>query len=732
MTTPTRDRRVGPSARHALPSIALAAIFAATLGVAFPGASQAAGGVRIASVVSGFTPDVTEQIAPSVTHQTGRVQTDSAGGQQVNIVTARAGDPSLRFQASLATGEAVGRESVGAQARAVSADGNRVIVAINGDVWGGYSSQTQDAPNGIHVQDGELMIAATDARPAFAVDASGRAMIGQVQIALSVTGPDLVPYPVDRLNQLRRPGEIVAYTSRFGPQTPAEGSGIEVVLGGLMGPLALGAAIPLTVLQTRDAGSQPISADQLILNGPTGTFLDALTPGALVTFSTTITPGFEGSRQLVTGRENILTGGAVDIHPRPAMADQLHPRTAIGVTAGGDVVMATVDGREPPYSTGVDLDELAQIMGAQGAVNAINLDGGGSTTIEIREPGDVEATLQNRPSDGKERAVANAILLVSTTPTGPPTQLFVRPPSATLYVGEKVSFTAKATDAAFNGVPVPASSIAWSIGGGSGTLTPDGRYAATAPGTATITATAIGLTAQLAVNVLPDTIPPAIDGTPVSRLTAQTTLTAKAVPLTVTWPAATDRGIGVASYEVQLSADGGSSWKGVKLEAPGRPRALIYVTPGAVMRVRVRALDKAGNVGDWAQGLRFRVIAYQDASAKIAFRGTWKATKSAPNFGGSVRYTLKKGGTATFAFTGSQVAWVALKGPDRGSAKILVDGKAAATVDGRASRTVVRRILYVKLFTGTGRHEIVVKALGTSGRPRVDMDALIVVMPIVD
>ncbi len=732
MTTPTRDRRVGSSARHALPSIALAAIVAATLSIGVPAPARAAGSVGAAAVVVGFAPETTEQIAGSVSHQVGRIQTDSAGGQEVHVVTARAGDPTLRFQASLATGDVVGRATVSAQARAVSTDGNRVIVAINGDVWGGYSSPTQDAPNGIHVQDGELMVASTDTRSAFAVDASGRATVGPAQITLSVTGMDMVPYPVDRLNQLRRAGEIVAYTSRFGSRTPQEGSGVEVVLGGLPGPLTIGAAFPLTVLEVREAGSQPISPGQVVLNGPAGTYLDTMTPGSMVTFATAITPGLEGTRQLVTGRENILTNGTVDIRPRPAIADQLHPRTGIGVTAAGDVVMVTVDGRQTPYSTGVDLDELAQIMSSQGAINAINLDGGGSTAIDVREPGDVEASLQNRPSDGKERAVANAILLVSTTPTGPPAQLFIRPPSATLYVGEKVAFEAKATDASFNGIPLSGSAVAWSSAGGAGALAPDGTYAASAPGADTITASAIGLSAQLAVNVQPDTVAPVIGGTPVSRLTAQTTLTAKAVPLTVTWPAAADRGTGVASYEVQRSADGGSSWSDVTVDAPGKPKAIVYATPGEVMRVRVRAIDKAGNPGDWSQGLRFRVIAYQDASGKIAFKGTWKSTKSAPNFGGTVKYTLKKGGTATFAFTGSQAAWVSLKGPDRGQAQVLLDGKAAATVDNRASKTVVRRVVYVKLFTGTGRHEIVVKSLGTSGRPRVDMDALIVVIPVGD
>ena len=552
-----------------------------------------------------------------------------------------------------------------------------------------------------------------------------------MQVGISITGPDLVPYPIDRLNQLRRAGEIVAYTSRFGPETPREASGSEVVLGGLMGPLAPSGSYPLMVMEVREAGSQPIQPDQVVLNAPGGTFVDTLAPGTTVTLTTSITPGFEATRQLVTGRENILTGGAVDIRPRPSMADQLHPRTGVGVTANGDVVIITVDGRQTPYSTGVDLDELAQLMTAQGAVNAINLDGGGSTAIDVREPGDVEASLQNRPSDGKERAVANALLLVSTTPTGPPAQLVVRPASATLYVGEKVTFTAGAMDAAYNGIPIPEGSATWTSSGGAGTLTPDGRYVASAPGAETISVSAIGLGGALNVNVMPDTVAPVIGGSPVSRLTANTTLTTKAVPLTVTWAAATDRGTGVKSYQVETSDDGGVSWKPVKMDAPGKPTALVYATPGDTMRVRVRAIDKAGNTGEWSQGLRFRVIAYQDASGKIAFKGTWKSTKSSPNFGGSIRYTMKKG-VATFAFTASQVAWISLKGPDRGAAQVLVDGKSAATVDGKASKTVVRRVVYVKLFTGTGRHEIAIKALGTSGRPRVDMDAFVVVIPVGD
>ena len=729
MWTPTRERRSRTGRLATLAPAALAALIAATL--AGPAASPAAGAdMRAASIVTGFVADATDQIAASATHLTGRIATDRSGGQEVHVVTARAGDPSLTFQASLATGEAVGRATVSSQARAVSSDGHRVIAAVNGDVWGGYASQTQDAPNGIHIQDGELMIASTDQRPAFGVDATGRATVGLAQVKLSLAGADLVPNRIDRLNQLRRAGEVVAYSSRFGPLTPHEASGTEVVLGGLMGPLAVGAVIPLTVMEIRTAGSMPIGPDQIVLNGPAGTYLDALMIGQPVTLSTTITPGWEGTRQLVTGRETILSGGAVTISPRPAIADQLHPRSAIGTTADGSVVIATVDGRQSPYSTGVDLDELAQLMLSQGAVNAINLDGGGSTTLDVREPGDVEASIVNRPSDGSQRAVANAILLLSSVPTGPPSQLVIRPPASTLYVGEEVSFVVKAMDAAFNGVPVPDSGAAWSLTAGPGELSPTGVYTAVEPGAATLTVSAIGLSAQLPVTVQPDTFAPVVGGTPISRLTAQTTLTLKTVPLTVTWPAATDRGTGIARYEVQRSADGGTTWSAVKTGAPTKPTAIVYVEPGDLARVRVRAIDKADNAGEWSQGLRFRVIAYQDTSSKIVFHGTWKKSASAPLFGGTLRYTLKKGGTATFAFTGSQVAWVSMKGRDRGAATVLIDGKAAATVDDKASATAVRRIVYVKLFTGTARHEIEIKSLGTTGRPRVDLDAILVIVPV--
>ena len=104
---------------------------------------------------------------------------------------------------------------------------------------------------------------------------------------------------------------------------------------------------------------------------------------------------------LVTAGRN--TGATARVAPQVR-----HPRTAAGVTADGHtLVLAVVDGRQPGYSAGATLPELAALMIRLGAVDAINLDGGGSSTFVYRPAQGPETV--NRPSDGRWRAVANAL-----------------------------------------------------------------------------------------------------------------------------------------------------------------------------------------------------------------------------------------------------------------------------------------------------------------------------------
>lgn len=84
-----------------------------------------------------------------------------------------------------------------------------------------------------------------------------------------------------------------------------------------------------------------------------------------------------------------------------------HPRTGVGYDAeAGKVLLVTVDGRQPGYSVGMTLRELAELFVSLGADAALNLDGGGSTTMVVN------GNVKGRPSDGNERPVSSALLVL--------------------------------------------------------------------------------------------------------------------------------------------------------------------------------------------------------------------------------------------------------------------------------------------------------------------------------
>lgn len=88
-----------------------------------------------------------------------------------------------------------------------------------------------------------------------------------------------------------------------------------------------------------------------------------------------------------------------------------NPRTAIGVNAKGQILLVVIDGRREG-SRGVTLVELAQVMRGLNAVHALNLDGGGSTTMVVK------GKVMNVPSDGNERKVSSAVLVLNGPDTG--------------------------------------------------------------------------------------------------------------------------------------------------------------------------------------------------------------------------------------------------------------------------------------------------------------------------
>jgi hypothetical protein len=203
------------------------------------------------------------------------------------------------------------------------------------------------------------------------------------------------------------------------------------------------------------------------------------------------------------------------------------------------------------------------------------------------------------------------------------------------------------------------------------------------------------------------------------------TATNAAVATTVTWSATDPGGAGVASYDLRRSVDGGAF---VAL-ASGMTTTTMNVglTPGHTYRFEVRARDRAGNLGGWVAGPTIRAYLPQQSYAGLVWKGTWKGATLDQCSGGSVRYATAAGASAAYSFTGRAIAWVTTLGPDRGSAKVYVDGVLVTTIDLHVTATTYRRVAFARSWSATGSHTLRIVVLGTAGHPRVDVDAFEVI-----
>ena len=157
--------------------------------------------------------------------------------------------------------------------------------------------------------------------------------------------------------------------------------------------------------------------------------------------------------------------------------DDLMPRNSIGLKADGTVVTFMADGRQSPYSVGMSLNDQAEFLAAQGVVTALYLDGGGSATCATKREGTSDLTIRNRPSDGVERTVASALLLVSTAENDGVFDHASLSPNNTIYTpNSQIQFSAIGVDANGGEAPLP-ENVTWTVADAkSGTIDANGLF----------------------------------------------------------------------------------------------------------------------------------------------------------------------------------------------------------------------------------------------------------------
>lgn len=110
----------------------------------------------------------------------------------------------------------------------------------------------------------------------------------------------------------------------------------------------------------------------------------------------------------------------------------------------------------------------------------------------------------------------------------------------------------------------------------------------------------------------------------------------------------------------------------------------------------------------------------------IRYRGGWSNARGSGYAGGSVTWSRTAGATARLTFTGTSVTWIGPKGPTRGSAVVLVDGKVVARVSTFSRSFTPRAVLFHRSFRDGGTHTVTIKVLGTRGHPYVAIDGFVI------
>ncbi len=232
---------------------------------------------------------------------------------------------------------------------------------------------------------------------------------------------------LNSVNGERKLREAVLYTSAYPKKTTGSSPYVtEIVVtetNKSAKNFAFGDRIKGKVSEIRRLGegaNATIPEDGFVIsaNGaPLAEALASVSVGDEIAVGAQINDAWKDAKFMLATGPTLLRNGNVSIsmNENSTFAAARHPRSAVGMSSDGTkLYFVTIDGRQPGYSQGATMRELAEYMRSIGAYNAINLDGGGSTTMVARLPYFEQATVINRPSDQRERSVPTTLQVIST------------------------------------------------------------------------------------------------------------------------------------------------------------------------------------------------------------------------------------------------------------------------------------------------------------------------------
>ena len=343
---------------------------------------------------------------------------DTFGPNRIKVLKI---DPSSRMtiDVALSNDEIPGHERTSSMARRHGA-----IAAVNGNF--GMSS---GRPMNLLAEDGVLHTnaIAPGANAVFAISRDERsAYVGyrDVRVSADNIASGASWDVVDWNDHDPRRGRITGYTGVGGHVTPppenACSARLMPVTKEAWGAAKVGVARTYEVDAVRCSQTRLLPQDGVVLAAGRGTSaakaVAAVRPGQSFRLEWSLA-GWAGVMDAIGGSPVLMQDGAVTATACDGYVCQRHPRTGVGVTSQGHILIVTVDGRRST-SVGMDLVEFARLFKWLGAESAMNLDGGGSTTMVLR------GRVVNSPTDsGGERSVVSSLLVLPRADAGEPQPL---------------------------------------------------------------------------------------------------------------------------------------------------------------------------------------------------------------------------------------------------------------------------------------------------------------------
>ena len=355
---------------------------------------------------------------------------------------------------------------------------SQTVAAINGDFFSAYKG-SQNFSLGIEVKDGELLQSHINSDMAAGFFEDNRLSLSYIDFTMKITAPDGTEMPIAHINKpTDYYGAVLMYTPDFNgatsPHLPEGITAVTVVEDVVTAKgISMGGVIPI-----------PENGYILAIDDNMTPFLDSkFNIGDFVKTEISVNPSIENVQTAFGGGTLLLKDGQKTQITHDVSGN--HPRSIIGTNSDGTVIyMMTVDGRQS-VSKGVSLSQLADICKEMGMVNAINLDGGGSTAM-------VGKTLKNNTlhtlnSPSETRKVINAPAITSNAESLAAVGVLCEVSEKSVLSGDSIKIKVTPYDKNFNPPSSVSGTLSWRVSDGKGTVK-DNVYSPTGSGEATVTA----------------------------------------------------------------------------------------------------------------------------------------------------------------------------------------------------------------------------------------------------